>query len=154
MIRIKGYGLFNRLSFAFFSIPLLGVTVWMAINILKIDDLEAKLILGFIIIIIILDLFGFMVFIWWDLGRSAVGADYNDNQIQFVMMTGRVRVIECNRIVKIIKTGHGYRLVDDQRRSYILTFVFWPKSPYNPWKELITYSRFQNAEFKEQLSYW
>lgn len=154
MIRIKGYGLFNRLSFVIFYTLVLGMLARFASFALKIDDLETKLIVGVILLAFVLILTGFAFLIWWDMGRNAIGADVKDHEIQFVMMTGRVRSVNPDSIVKVIKAVHGYRLVDDRRQSYILSYIFWPKTPYNPWRELIKPSLFQNAEFKEQLYYW
>jgi len=154
MIRIKGCGLLNRLSLIIAYIGLLGMLTWFASIALKIDDLEAKLIIGAILLTFVLIQTGFAIWIWWDVGRRAVGADVSEHGIQFMMMTGSVRIVNPNSIMMVIKTVDGYRLVDDHRQSYILSYFFWPKTPYNPWRELIKPSLFQNAELKEQLYYW
>ena len=151
MITIKGYGLFNRIVF------------WVMESLFWVFNLGF---LGFILVVVPHPIFVlFLIFItllhgvgtfwtWRKFRRTAVQAEVVDGLIHFTMIMGNVKVVDPDRIVRVIQWTHGYRIIDDQRYSIYMDFLFWPKTPYNPWKPLMKPMNFQNAEFKDQLYYF
>lgn len=151
MIEIRGYGLYGRILFVVFEMVIWSVYLFMF--------WVAVVIHQNCIALIVLMFFGLMIGLsaylsWRSYRRYAVAAEIIEGRIHFTMIAGNITIIDPDRVVRVIQSTQGYRIEDDRRQSIYLQFVFWPKTPYNPWKPLMKPIYFQNAEFKDQLYYW
>jgi hypothetical protein len=151
MITIKGYGLVNRIAFYVMESFFWAFNLWFLGVVLLIHP-HPVFILFLLFTTLVHGVGTFWT--WRTFRRTAVQAILVNDRIHFTMIMGNVRVIDPDRIVRVIQWTHGYRIIDDQRNSIFMNFLFWPKTPYNPWKPLMKPLHFQNAEFKDQLYYF
>lgn len=150
MIEIKRYGLFQRLYFILFCLYVYGIVLWFSILLVY----EQRFLTAILLLFFSLLFTSFLYLFRRHMNKHVIRVEMEDNLYHLTLVNKKKFSLDPESVVKIWRSERLYILVLDNGKKFYLPKVYKWFTPVDPWKPLLTQSRFPNAEFKYTFFLW